>query len=117
MAGLGLHPRLARALLDGAPLVGARPAAEVVALLDDDTLADGHRRSTAELRRLRSGTAAGAARWRAEVARLRRLLPRPDAVRGAADGRPADRRGRRWWSRWPIPNGSPGPARDAPACT
>ncbi|MBW0091983.1 ATP-dependent RNA helicase, partial [Pseudonocardia sp. KRD-188] len=41
MAGLGLHPRLARALLDGAALVGARAAAEVVALLDDDTLGAG----------------------------------------------------------------------------
>ena len=41
MAELGLHPRLARALLDGAAEVGARAAAEVVALLDDDTLAAG----------------------------------------------------------------------------
>ncbi|MDT7651654.1 MAG: ATP-dependent helicase HrpB, partial [Pseudonocardiales bacterium] len=32
MAELGLHPRLARALLDGTALVGARTAAEVVAL-------------------------------------------------------------------------------------
>jgi ATP-dependent helicase HrpB len=36
MANLGLHPRLARALLDGAAAVGARQAASVVALLDDD---------------------------------------------------------------------------------
>ncbi|WP_033442084.1 ATP-dependent helicase HrpB [Saccharothrix sp. NRRL B-16314] len=36
MAALGLHPRLARALLDGAAAVGARQAASVVALLDDD---------------------------------------------------------------------------------
>ncbi|WP_245721581.1 helicase-related protein [Nocardia crassostreae] len=41
MAALGLHPRLARALLDGATVVGPRTAAEVVALLDDDTLAPG----------------------------------------------------------------------------
>jgi ATP-dependent helicase HrpB len=74
MAGLGMHPRLARALLDGAPIVGARTAAEVVGLLDDDTLAEGLDLDR-ELSRLRSGSAGGAARWRAEVARLRRLLP------------------------------------------
>ena len=36
MARLGLHPRLARALLDGAREVGARRAAEVVALLSEE---------------------------------------------------------------------------------
>ncbi|WP_447009659.1 ATP-dependent helicase HrpB [Saccharothrix hoggarensis] len=41
MADLGLHPRLARALLDGAAAVGARRAAEVVALLDDDRASSG----------------------------------------------------------------------------
>ncbi|MER5265083.1 ATP-dependent helicase HrpB [Actinosynnema sp. NPDC002837] len=41
MADLGLHPRLARALLDGAAAVGARKAAEVVALLDDDRASSG----------------------------------------------------------------------------
>ncbi|XVV04898.1 ATP-dependent helicase HrpB [Actinosynnema sp. CA-248983] len=39
MADLGLHPRLARALLDGAALVGSRTAAEVVAVLDNDRTA------------------------------------------------------------------------------
>ncbi|MEU7816668.1 helicase-related protein, partial [Pseudonocardia sp. NPDC049154] len=52
MAGLGLHPRLARALLDGAAAVGSRAAAEIVALLDDDTLASGTDLA-AELGRLR----------------------------------------------------------------
>ncbi|GAA3888858.1 ATP-dependent helicase HrpB [Saccharothrix violaceirubra] len=33
---LGLHPRLARALLDGAPVTGTRTAAQVVAVLDAD---------------------------------------------------------------------------------
>ena len=75
LSELGLHPRLARALLDGAALVGARAAAEVVALIDDDTLAEGVAVDD-ELRRLRSGTARGAGRWRVEVTRLRRLLPR-----------------------------------------
>ena len=79
LSELGLHPRLARALLDGAALVGARAAAEVVALIDDDTLAEGVAADD-ELRRLRSGTARGAGRWRAEVTRLRRLLPRTSGV-------------------------------------
>ncbi len=77
----GLHPRLARALLDGAALVGARTAAEVVALIDDDTLAEGVAADD-ELRRLRSGSARGTGRWRAEVTRLRRLLPRPAGAPG-----------------------------------
>ena len=57
MAGLGLHPRLARALLDGAALVGARTAAEVVAVLDDERSGDGvelssRRADPREVRRL-----------------------------------------------------------------
>ncbi|MFR9801150.1 ATP-dependent helicase HrpB [Pseudonocardia sp. RS010] len=74
MAGLGLHPRLARALLDGAAAVGPRAAAEVVALLDDGTLATGTDLA-AELGRLRSGHHPAAGRWRAEAARLARLVP------------------------------------------
>nr|WP_245653088.1 ATP-dependent helicase HrpB [Herbidospora sakaeratensis] len=35
IARIGVHPRLARALLDAAPLTGAQQAAEVVALLGD----------------------------------------------------------------------------------
>jgi ATP-dependent helicase HrpB len=85
MAELGLHPRLARALLDGSELAGARLAAEVVALLDDDTLAAGAE-VDAELARLRSGAAPGAGRWRAEVARLRRLVDGDRTARGTARG-------------------------------
>ena len=97
LSELGLHPRLARALLDGAALVGARAAAEVVALIDDDTLAEGVAADD-ELRRLRSGTARGAGRWRVEVTRLRRLLPRMSgAPAGPGAGQPP------WSSRWPIP--------------
>jgi ATP-dependent helicase HrpB len=81
MAELGLHPRLARALLDGAAEVGARTAAEVVALLDDDTLAAGIEVDAA-LRGLRSGEAPGSGRWRAEVRRLQRLV---DGGSGPAD--------------------------------
>jgi ATP-dependent helicase HrpB len=78
LSELGLHPRLARALLDGAAWVGARAAAEVVALIDDDTLAESVAADD-ELRRLRSGAARGTGRWRAEVTRLQRLLPRTSA--------------------------------------
>ena len=83
LAELGLHPRLARALLDGATLVGAQTAAEVVALIDDDTLAENVAVDD-ELRRLRSGAARGAGRWRAEVTRLRRLAPRPVGAAGSS---------------------------------
>jgi ATP-dependent helicase HrpB len=79
LAALGLHPRLARALLDGAALLGPRAAAEVVALIDDDTLAEGVAAED-ELARLRSGSARGAGRWRAEAGRLRRLLPAASGV-------------------------------------
>jgi ATP-dependent helicase HrpB len=78
MAELGLHPRLARALLDGAAAVGARSAAEVVALLDaGGTLTD----VEAELRRLRSSSDDGGRRWKKEVQRLAGLVSgsgRPD---------------------------------------
>ncbi|MDX3192231.1 ATP-dependent helicase HrpB [Streptomyces sp. MN03-5084-2B] len=71
MAELGLHPRLARALLDGAAEVGARNAAEVVALLDaGGTLTD----VAAELRRLRSAGDEGARRWKREADRLAKLV-------------------------------------------
>src|SRR5699024_3294498 len=75
-------PRLARALLDGAPLIGPRRAAEVVAVLSGDLRSeDGDLdRLVAELR---SGRARDAARWRREVDRLTRLVP-------AGDGKSAD---------------------------
>jgi ATP-dependent helicase HrpB len=77
IAGIGLHPRLARALLDGADEVGATAAAEVVALLDDDGLATGNDVDTA-LRRLRSDDRGdGARRWRREVRRLADLVDAP----------------------------------------
>jgi ATP-dependent helicase HrpB len=81
MAELGLHPRLARALLDGAAALGPRAAAEVVALLDDDALATGTDVGDA-LRTLREGP--GADRWRREVRRLARLVTGPETA-GRAD--------------------------------
>ncbi|AXH97191.1 ATP-dependent helicase HrpB [Ornithinimicrobium avium] len=95
ITGLGLRvvrvpadPREARALLAGAPLVGARAAAEVVAALADD-----HRAQDGDLggllRALRSGRPPGAARWRAEVRRLERLVGDPRGLDGG--GGTADR--------------------------
>jgi ATP-dependent helicase HrpB len=76
IAELGLHPRLARALLDGAPVLGADAAAEVVALLDDDTLASTWDVTDA-LRRLRkeTGDSRAAERWRREARRLAARVP------------------------------------------
>ncbi|RBY81042.1 ATP-dependent helicase HrpB [Blastococcus sp. TF02A-26] len=72
LTAVGVHPRLARALLDGAPLVGRRRAAEVVALLSAD-LPSRSDDLVATWRALRSGADRGAtARWRDEVARLER---------------------------------------------
>ncbi|MEV0297641.1 ATP-dependent helicase HrpB [Nocardia sp. NPDC050710] len=76
IARIGLHPRLARALLDGAAEVGARAAAEVVSVLDDDTLVSGVD-LTAGLRVLRRERPA---RWRREVERLARLIEASDGV-------------------------------------
>ncbi|MGW0433258.1 ATP-dependent helicase HrpB [Micromonospora sp. NPDC003197] len=72
IAAIGAHPRLARALLDGAERVGTQRAAEVVALLSDEVGAGGGDDLVANWRRLRTGVdAAATARWRAEVRRLR----------------------------------------------
>ncbi|MGI5129504.1 ATP-dependent helicase HrpB [Pseudonocardia sp. CA-107938] len=70
IAALGLHPRLGRALLDGSALVGRRLAAEVVALLDDDSVTDTDDVETA-LRALRGR----GGRWRQEVRRLEDRVP------------------------------------------
>ncbi|MFR9675164.1 ATP-dependent helicase HrpB [Streptomyces sp. TR02-1] len=94
MARLGLHPRAARALLDAAPVVGDRPAAEAVALLSEepprefgDDLADA-------LRAARRGNDAYGARWSREVRRLRAVLRSAgqagDAGPGAAPRGAAD---------------------------
>ncbi|MEI5523411.1 ATP-dependent helicase HrpB [Streptomyces brasiliscabiei] len=82
MSRLGLHPRLARALLDAVPLVGAELAAEVVALLSEEPPREYGDDLAAALRGARRGGDAYAARWRAEVRRLR-------AVSGREAGGPA----------------------------
>ncbi|MFE0673767.1 ATP-dependent helicase HrpB [Streptomyces sp. NPDC058867] len=66
LAGLGLHPRLGRALLDTA---GA--GAEVVALLSEEAPREYGDDLAAALRTARRGGDAYAARWRKEVRRLR----------------------------------------------
>ncbi|WP_250009018.1 ATP-dependent helicase HrpB [Actinoplanes sp. M2I2] len=94
LADAGLHPRLARALLDGAPLVGARRAAEIVALLDDErSLTDD---LTAAWRRARGSRDPA---WRSEVSRLSAALtrnPADETVPDVADAAAAvDTPGRR----------------------
>nr|WP_204343071.1 ATP-dependent helicase HrpB [Micromonospora terminaliae] len=82
IASAGAHPRLARALLDGAERVSADRAAEIVALLAEETLGGAGDDLTALWRRLRTGAdPAATARWRAEVRRLRTALPTPPPPR------------------------------------
>ena len=73
LAAVPAHPRTARALLDGAALVGERTAAEVVAALELGARAPGGDLA-ALLRRLRRGEGPDAARWRQDARRLRSLL-------------------------------------------
>ncbi|MEU9128638.1 ATP-dependent helicase HrpB [Kitasatospora sp. NPDC048540] len=77
IARTGLHPRLARALLDGAAAVGARRAAELVALLSEEpprALGD----DLAEVwRSVRGGGDGYPRRWREEVRRLQRAVDAP----------------------------------------
>ncbi|WP_374227766.1 ATP-dependent helicase HrpB [Streptomyces sp. CJ_13] len=79
MSRLGLHPRLARALLDGAAAVGPRRAAELVALLSEEPPREYGDDLAATWRRARAGGDAYATRWRTEATRLRRSA-------GGADG-------------------------------
>ncbi|WP_246081649.1 ATP-dependent helicase HrpB [Nocardioides litoris] len=76
MARVPADPRLARALLDGAPLVGARRAARVVALLAEDVRPPG-------------GDLAAALRttgpWRETARRLERLVPPTGGEPGPTD--------------------------------
>jgi ATP-dependent helicase HrpB len=74
MARLGVHPRLARALLDGAEEVGARRAAEVVALLSEEPPREYGDDLAAAWRAARRGGDAYAQRWRTEARRLEGAL-------------------------------------------
>ncbi|MBV9822321.1 MAG: ATP-dependent helicase HrpB, partial [Actinobacteria bacterium] len=56
MTEVGAHPRLARAVLDGAGLVGGDRAREIVALLSDDSLTGAGDDLAARYRELRTGS-------------------------------------------------------------
>lgn len=73
IAGIGADPRLGRALLDAAEIIGPRRAAEVVALLSDDVRTPGGD-LVAALRALRRG-GADAASWTDQAKRLQGALP------------------------------------------
>jgi ATP-dependent helicase HrpB len=78
IAAIGTHPRIARALIDGADAVGQDRAAQVVAVLADDTLTGAQDDLVAAWRRLRDGADhAATARWRDEIRRLTSALPHP----------------------------------------
>ncbi|MFG3142860.1 ATP-dependent helicase HrpB [Streptomyces sp. NPDC048243] len=83
MSRLGLHPRLARALLDAAPEVGAARAADVVALLSEEPPREYGDDLAAAWRAARRGGDAYASRWRTESRRLRSAA----AEAGSATGR------------------------------
>ncbi|MFI6337571.1 ATP-dependent helicase HrpB [Streptomyces sp. NPDC050535] len=88
MSRLGLHPRLARALLDAAPEVGADRAAEVVALLSEEPPREYGDDLAAAWRTARRGGDSYAARWRTESRRLRTSstsLSGPPARRTSSD--------------------------------
>ncbi|MFE7325185.1 ATP-dependent helicase HrpB [Streptomyces sp. NPDC057565] len=84
MSRLGLHPRLARALLDGADEVGGRRAAEVVALLSEEPPREYGDDLAAALRTARRGGDGYAARWRQEARRL------SSSLEGAREGSGTD---------------------------
>ncbi|MFG2831501.1 ATP-dependent RNA helicase [Streptomyces sp. NPDC048434] len=83
MARIGLHPRLARALLDGAAEVGVRRAAEVVALLSEEPPRAYGDDLAAAWRTARRGGDAYGARWRQEARRLASAAGEP---RGGSGG-------------------------------
>ncbi|GAB3713910.1 hypothetical protein GCM10028815_30700 [Mariniluteicoccus flavus] len=83
MARVPADPRLARALLDGAPQVGRTRAAESVALLASDERPPGGDLA-ALLTSFRRGGGPGAARWRDEVRRLESLVPDAPARRSGS---------------------------------
>ncbi|MFF3557013.1 ATP-dependent helicase HrpB [Streptomyces tsukubensis] len=84
MARLGVHPRLARALLDGAGKVGAGRAAEVVGLLSEEPPRDYGDDLATAWRTARRGGDGYAGRWRAEVRRLESALAAVEPAGGGA---------------------------------
>ncbi|MEU8571789.1 ATP-dependent RNA helicase [Streptomyces asoensis] len=89
LARLGLHPRLGRALLDGAAAVGVERAVEVVALLSEEPPREYGDDLAAALRAARRGGDAYGARWRAEVRRLRAVVASDMPSAPAGGSRPS----------------------------
>ena len=85
LARIPTDPRLARALRDGGPAVGARLAAEVVALLGGDVRSADSDVAQA-LIALRGGRSPEARRWRSDADRLERLSTATPGVRSDLDG-------------------------------
>ncbi|MGO1544207.1 MAG: ATP-dependent helicase HrpB [Gulosibacter sp.] len=73
IARIPTHPRLARALLDGAALLGSERAAQLVAAVDSDARAPGGDLA-ALLRALRQGNSPDSKRWRQDAQRFARLI-------------------------------------------
>ncbi|MFE5713033.1 ATP-dependent helicase HrpB [Streptomyces sp. NPDC056501] len=97
LARLGLHPRLGRALLDGAAEVGVRRAAEVVALLSEEPPREYGDDLAAAWRSARRGVDGYGARWKAEARRLERsageAAAEPERGTGSGTGSGAGSRG------------------------
>ncbi|WUH94061.1 ATP-dependent helicase HrpB [Streptomyces sp. NBC_00433] len=88
LALLGLHPRLARALLDAAPTLGAARAAEVTALLSEEVPTAYGPDLTSAWHTARRATDSYAPRWRTETRRLEAALHTATAGDDAAGGAP-----------------------------
>ncbi|AOP46419.1 ATP-dependent helicase HrpB [Streptomyces lydicus] len=84
MARMGVHPRLARALVDGAAEVGVKRAAEVVALLSEEPPRAYGDDLAAAWRTARRGGDGYAARWRQEARRLASVGAEPGVAPGAS---------------------------------
>jgi ATP-dependent helicase HrpB len=81
LALIGLHPRLARALLDAAPATGATRAAELTALLSEELPTSYGTDLTAAWHQARRASDPYAARWRTESRRLQAALTSAGADR------------------------------------
>ncbi len=79
LARVPADPRLARALLDGSPVVGMRPAAETVALVAGDQRPPGAD-LTALLRSLKSGSDPASRRFAQEAGRMESIARKEGAV-------------------------------------
>jgi ATP-dependent helicase HrpB len=92
LALLGVHPRLGRALLDAAPVLGAERAAQVTALLSEELPAAYGPDLAAAWQQARRGGDPYAGRWRAEARRLEAAVgaagsaSAPGTAEGASGG-------------------------------